>query len=43
MAVRHDRFGRYALLRTWEVDGAIVVGVHLVDHVLQLGLGRVLA
>ena len=29
--------------RTREVDGAIVVGVNLVDHVLKLGLGRVLA
>ena len=28
---------------TREVDSAIVVGVHLVDHVLQLRLGRVLA
>lgn len=25
-----------------EVDGAVAVGVHLVDHVLQLGLGGVL-
>ena len=25
-----------------EVDGAVTVGVHLVDHVLQLGLGGVL-
>jgi hypothetical protein len=29
-------------LRTRKVNGAIVVGVHLVDHVLQLGLGGVL-
>jgi len=28
---------------TGEVDGAVVVGVNLVDHVLQLGLGGVLA
>jgi len=28
---------------TWEVDGAVVVGVDLVDHVLELRLGRVLA
>lgn len=27
---------------TREVDGAIVVGIHLVDHVLELRLGRVL-
>jgi hypothetical protein len=27
---------------TWEVNGAIVVGVHLVDHVLQLRFGWVL-
>jgi hypothetical protein len=26
----------------WEVDGAIAVGVHLIDHVLQFGLGGVL-
>ena len=26
-----------------EVNGAVAVGVDLVDHVLQLGLGRVLA
>lgn len=29
--------------RTWEVDRAIVISVNLVDHVLQFGLGRVLA
>lgn len=29
--------------RTREVDGAIVVSVDLVDHILQLRLGRVLA
>lgn len=28
---------------TREVDGAIVVGVHLVDHILQLRLAGVLA
>lgn len=28
---------------TREVDGAIVVGIHLVDHVLKLGLGWILA
>lgn len=28
--------------RTREVDGAIVVGIDLVDHILQLRLGRVL-
>ena len=28
---------------TWEVNGAIVISVNLVDHILQLGLGRVLA
>jgi hypothetical protein len=28
---------------TWEVDGAVVVGVNLVDHVLQLRLRWVLA
>lgn len=28
---------------TREVNGSIVVGVDLVDHILQLGLGRVLA
>ena len=28
---------------TGEVDGAVVVGIDLVDHVLQLGLARVLA
>ena len=28
---------------TWEVDGAIVVGIYLVDHVLELRLARVLA
>ena len=31
-----------AAVRTRKVDGAIVVGVDLVDHVLQLRLGRVL-
>src|ERR1051325_404324 len=31
------------VVRTREVDGAVVVGVNLVDHVLQLRLGRVLA
>jgi hypothetical protein len=29
--------------RTWKVDSAIVISVNLVDHVLQFGLGRVLA
>lgn len=28
---------------TREINGAVVVGVNLVDHVLQLGLGGVLA
>ena len=30
-------------MHTGEVDGAIVVGVHLVDHILQLRLAWVLA
>ena len=30
------------VVRTREVDSAVVVGVDLVDHVLQFGLGRVL-
>ena len=30
-------------MHTREVDGAIVVGVHLVDHILQLRLAWVLA
>lgn len=29
--------------RTREVDGAVVVSIDLVDHILQLGLGGVLA
>ena len=29
--------------RTWEVNGAVVVGVDLVDHVLQLRLAGILA
>ena len=29
-------------LRTGEVDGPIVVGIDLVDHVLELRLGRIL-
>lgn len=29
--------------RTWEVNGAVVVGINLVDHVLKLRLRRVLA
>jgi hypothetical protein len=29
--------------RTGEINGAIVISVNLVDHILQLGLGRVLA
>lgn len=33
----------HELARTREVDGAIVVSVDLVDHILQLRLGRVLA
>ena len=27
---------------TWEINGAIVISINLVDHILQLGLGRVL-
>mmetsp|Transcript_17193 Transcript_17193/g.43122 ORF Transcript_17193/g.43122 Transcript_17193/m.43122 type:complete len:228 (+) Transcript_17193:318-1001(+) len=27
----------------WEIDGAVAISVHLVDHVLQLGLSGVLA
>lgn len=30
-------------MHTGKVDGAVVVGIDLVDHVLQLGLGGVLA
>ena len=29
--------------RTWEIDGAIVISVNLVNHILQFGFGRVLA
>ena len=29
--------------RTWEVNGAVVVGIDFVDHILQFGLGGVLA
>jgi len=32
-----------AYLHTWEVDSAVVISINLVDHVLQLGFGRVLA
>lgn len=28
---------------TREIDGAVVVGVNLIDHILQFRLGRVLA
>lgn len=28
---------------TGEIDGTVVVGIHLVDHILQLRFGRVLA
>ncbi len=28
---------------TWEVNGAIVIRVDLIDHVLQFGLGGILA
>ena len=31
------------LRHTWEINGTVVVSIDLVDHVLQLGLGRVLA
>ncbi len=34
---------RIPLQRTAKVDGAVVVGIDLVDHVLELRLGRVLA
>lgn len=27
----------------WEVNGAVVVGIHLVDHVLELRLAGILA
>jgi hypothetical protein len=30
-------------MRTREINGAVIVGVDLVDHVLELRLGRVLA
>jgi hypothetical protein len=30
-------------LPTGEIDGAVVIGIHLVDHILQLRLGRILA
>ena len=29
--------------RTWEVNGAVVVGIDLVDHVLELRLAGILA
>lgn len=29
--------------RTREIDGAIVIGINFVDHVLEFRLGRVLA
>ena len=35
--------GRKGRIRTGEVDGAVVVGVDLVDHILQLRLAGVLA
>lgn len=30
-------------VHTWEVNGAVVVGVNLVDHILELRLAGVLA
>lgn len=28
---------------TWEINGAVVVGIDLVDHVLEFGLAGILA
>jgi site-specific recombinase XerC len=36
-------FNAHSGVRTWEVDGAIVISVNLVDHVLQLRFGGILA
>ena len=43
LAVRVAHLARHHREELGEVDRAVSVGVDLVDHVLQLGLGRVLA
>lgn len=43
MVSTRPSYNRLGILRTRKVDGAVVVSVNLVDHVLKLRLGGVLA
>merc|ERR1719203_70710 len=43
LRVRVLHLTRHERQKLWKIDGAIAIGVHLVDHVLQLGLRRILA